>query len=196
MPRRPRGVITNTFLHVRARSTRGEVLFTHPRDYRVFVDWLREGAGVAGVAVHAYCLMTTHLHLLICVGEVTVSRFMHGLLQRYAQYFNRMYGSRGHVFGDRFWARPCEMDAYFLELLQYIHLNPVRAGLVARPEQYLWSSHRAYLRSDSGDNRWVETTALGLFGADADLAAKAYAAFIDLHLTVERTPPLTAGKSV
>lgn len=185
MPRRPRGVLINTLLHVTARSTRGQLLFTCERDFRTFLDQLRACLPQHGAQVHAYCLMSTHLHLILQVGDVPASRVLQTVLQRYAQYVNRRYGSRGHVFGTRFWSGLCQMDSYFLELLQYIHLNPVRAGIVPHPDLYPWSSHHAYMRP--GHRSWVTTEGLNLFGGSLDRAVEGYAAFIGTHLDMRRS---------
>jgi REP element-mobilizing transposase RayT len=82
--------------------------------------------------LYAYGLMKNHLHLLIEVDEVPLSRIMHSLLFGYAGYFNRRYGEVGHLFQGRYKAIVCDKDAYLLELVRYIHLNPVRAKIVKR----------------------------------------------------------------
>src|SRR5437667_11779101 len=89
-----------------------------------------------GVSVHAYCLMPNHFHLLVEVADRPVSTFMHGLLQRHAQYINRLYRHHGHVFADRFWSKRCDSDSYFLAVLGYIRLNPIRAGLTRSVARY------------------------------------------------------------
>lgn len=176
MPRRPRGLITNTFAHITARGNRDVPIFERPHDFPFFLDLLRDYSVAMEVKVHAYCLMTNHLHLLLEVGCVPISKLMHVLLLRYAKYINRAYQHRGHLFADRFWVRPVTWDGYLLVLLRYIHLNPVRAGLVERPEQYAWSSHRIYLELSSAP--WVSTTTLDLFAQDRPRAQDAYARFV------------------
>jgi len=89
--------------------------------------------------------MNNHLHLAVQVKELPLSRIMQNLGFRYTQYFNRRYKKTGHLFQGRYKALLIDADNYLLELMRYIHLNPIRACIVARPESYSWSSHRAYL---------------------------------------------------
>ena len=97
----------------------------------------------SGWILHEYCLMTNHYHLEIETPECTLSTGMHRFLARYVQRFNRRYGRRGHLFQERFKNILVEKESYGLELSAYIVLNPVRAGMVARPEDWTWSSYRA-----------------------------------------------------
>lgn len=176
MARRPRGFTVNSFLHITGKGNRGVPIFIEQPDYEGFLDQLRDFAVECGVRVHAYCLMANHFHLLVEVGEVPVSKLMHRLLFRHARYVNRRYGFRGHLFGDRFWSKLCPYDAYLLELLRYIHLNPVRAGLTEVPESYRWSSHRIYL--GLANVPWVSTAMLDLFGGGSHEGAEAFARFV------------------
>jgi hypothetical protein len=89
--------------------------------------------------------MPNHFHLLVEVGEVPTSRLMQALLTSYARWFNRAHGRRGHVFQGRYKAVVCDRDGYLLELVRYIHLNPVRAGLVRNAGAWKWSGHNEYL---------------------------------------------------
>lgn len=176
MPRRPRGRIVDSFLHITAKGNRGAPIYWYDQDYRFFLSCLERCAAQHAVRVHAYCLMTNHFHLLVEVGAVPVSKVMQTLLQRYAQYTNRVHSSHGHLFTDRFWARLCQRDAYLLELLRYVHLNPMRARLAATPELYPWSTHRAYLGVTNVP--WIATTSLDLFSPDRERAIAAYARFV------------------
>lgn len=176
MARRPRGSITNSFVHVTSIGNRGQSIYLHEPDYEFFLETLRECASQCLARVHAYCLMTTHFHLLAEVGEISLSRYMHRLLGRFAQHINRRYGFHGHVFGGRFWGRVCADDADVLSVLQYIHLNPVRAGIVGDPELYRWSSHMAYL--GLAFEPWVATDLLRFFSDDRSHAMECYARFI------------------
>jgi len=129
--------------------------------------------------------MTTHLHLLVEVADVPLSSAMQCVLQVYAQRFNRRYQYRGHVFADRFWSRPCETDPDLLEVLRYIHLNPVLAGIVRRPELYPWSSHRAYLHPQT--TGWVATgSILRIFAQSLDHAVREYRLFLEEEISARR----------
>ena len=95
--------------------------------------------------VHAYCLTTNHLHFAVEVGRMPLSRGMQNLTFLYTRWINQRKKRMGHLFQGRYKARLLDRDAYLLELVRYIHLNPVRAGLVEEPVDYPWSGHRAYL---------------------------------------------------
>ncbi len=176
MARKPRGIIVNAFVHVTAKGNRGVPIYLRDGDYRFFLTCLQEYAARDSARVHAFCLMRNHLHLLLEAGDRPISRLMHTLLHRYAQYVNRLNGYRGHLFGDRYWARVCSEDHDLLAVLRYVHLNPVQAGLVISPELYPWSTHRVYL----GISRlpWVATMALQFFSADRERAVASYARFV------------------
>ena len=121
--------------------------------------------------------MKTHVHLLLEVRQIPLSRFMQSLLFRHARYFNKRYGKVGHLFQGRYRAILCDKDAYLLELVRYIHLNPVRAKVVRDPERYLWTSHLSYLGKDS--KGLVDTDlVLGQFGANKSMGKRKYREFI------------------
>lgn len=90
--------------------------------------------------------MPNHAHLLVESSEEPLGKFMQGVQQSYSQYFNLRYRKVGHVFQGRYKAIICQKDEYLLELMRYIHLNPVRAGIVKRPDHYRYSGHQAYLK--------------------------------------------------
>lgn len=186
MPRHARGSIAHSFVHVTTRGNRGVDIFLDDDDRLFFLRRLQECTRRHETRVHAYCLLTNHVHLLVEAGEVPVSRAMQGALQSHAQYINRRYGHRGHLFGDRFWSNICAEDAYLLEVLRYIHLNPVRAGLAATPEEYPWSSHRAYL--GLADGAWIATRGiLKMFGQQPGAAVREYVRFIEEALPMARS---------
>lgn len=176
MPRRPRGVIVDSLVHVTSRGNRGAPIYLREQDYQVFLEFLREYLERHSARLHAYCLMTNHFHLVVEVRSTPLSMLMHALLNRFAKYINRFQGYRGHLFSGRFWSKGCDSDAYALAMVSYIHLNPCRAGITPDPETYPWSSHRVYL----GTSRvpWISTRLLDLFSADPGRAREAYARFV------------------
>lgn len=181
MPRHPRVSALHSFAHVTAKGNRGVSIFVDDEDRRFFLSWLEAYARKYAVRIHAYCLMTTHFHLLIEVGDSPMSILMQRLMQRHAQHINRRYGHRGHLFGDRFWSQLCERDNYLLGVVRYIHLNPVWAGLVVRPELYSWSSHNAYLGLNG--TSWITTGyILEMFARNRSEAVEAYVLFIEDEL--------------
>ena len=121
--------------------------------------------------------MRNHVHLALQVGEISLSRIMQNLSQRYTVWMNRQQGWTGHLFQGRYKAILLDADAYLLELLRYIHLNPVRAGIMKLPEGYAWSSHRAYLGQEKIP--WLTTDwTLAQFSEERRLARRRYREFI------------------
>jgi putative transposase len=121
--------------------------------------------------------MTNHVHLLIERQGETVGRIMHRVLTGYSQYYNRKYGKVGHVFQGRHKAVLCQTDRYLGELVRYIHLNPVRAGMVGRAEDHPHSSHRAYLGAEPAGIVDVDSV-LRFFGAEKKKARENFAKFV------------------
>jgi len=160
-----------------ARGCRGAPIYYDDGDYKSFLRLLEENSSQLNARIHAYCLMTTHFHLVVEVGSVPLSKLMHAVLHRHASCINRTYGFHGHLFGDRFWSKPCDSDAQALATVGYIHLNPCRAGITQYPERYPWSTHRAYL--GTSEIEWVSTSLLDLFSADRGRAHEQYARFVD-----------------
>lgn len=116
--------------------------FHREGDRLVYLALLREAAAKSACAVHAYCLMTNHVHLLVTPSdEATCATMMHAVAQRYAQYFNGAAGRTGALWEGRFRSCLVESARYVLSCYRYIELNPVRAGMVSSPEAYPWSSY-------------------------------------------------------
>lgn len=145
MARKPRVEFPGAFYHVIIRGNRQESVFFDDRDYHEYLRRLREARQRFAYTVYAYVLMPNHVHLLLETGGIALSRIMQWLGTTYTQYFNRRHRKVGHLFQGRYKAILCDKDAYLLALVRYLHLNPVRAGLVQDPARYRWSSHRAYL---------------------------------------------------
>lgn len=145
MARRPRVFAPGLLYHVIARGNQRQRTFCTGRDYAAYRERVARYRKSYGVKVYAYCLMPNHVHLLLETSHVPLSRFMQGLQQSYTQYFNRVHHKVGHLFQGRYKAIICEKEEYLLELVRYIHLNPVRSKLVRRAEEYRYSGHRVYL---------------------------------------------------
>ncbi len=148
MARRPRLFASGLLYHVIARGNQRQLTFLNDQDYRAYMRRLATYRDRYGVTLYAYCLMPNHVHLLLQTSEAPLGKFMQGLQQSYTQRFNRLHGKVGHLFQGRYQAIVCETDEYLATLVRYIHLNPVRAGLVDEPSAYLYSGHRAYLTGD------------------------------------------------
>jgi len=154
MARKPRIHFPGAFYHVIARGNRRQRIFLADTDYQLYLNFLSEYKDRYGFSLYTYTLMPNHLHLLIEVGEIPLSRLMQTLQFRYTRNFNIKYKKCGHLFQGRYKAILCDKDSYFLELSAYIHLNAVRARLVADPLDYRWGSYRSYVRE--GKDNLVE----------------------------------------
>ena len=142
-------------------------------DFLKYLDFLRDYKDRYGFSIYAYVLMSTHVHLLIEMGQVPLSKILQGVNQRFTMYFNRRYGTVGHLFQGRYRAILCDRDTYLFGLVKYLHGNPVRAGMVRQPEEYRWSSHRDYVGLNK--NGIVDTELLlGMFSEDLKTARKLY----------------------
>lgn len=129
--------------HVMSRGNDGIPIFRDDEDRRLFLELLAEEISRSRWVLHEYCLMTNHYHLEIETPECTLSTGMHRFLGRYVQRFNKRHKRRGHLFENRFKNVLVEKESYGLELSRYIALNPVKAHMVARPEDWPWSSYAA-----------------------------------------------------
>ncbi|MFC1679793.1 transposase [Elusimicrobiota bacterium] len=145
MPRPPRLDFPGACHHVIARGDNREALFREPEDYRAYLRELFESLIRFRVALHAYCLMTNHLHLLLQTSDAGLPDLMSRFHGWYARRFNSKYSRVGHVFKDRYSSKLVADNAYILELSRYIHMNPVAAGLAFKPQEYEWSSFRSHL---------------------------------------------------
>lgn len=134
----------NAKYHVMARSVRRLPLYKSEEDYEIFFMILKRTREKYPFTIHSYCLMTTHFHMLITTIKDEIWKIMKYLMQNYAMYFNRKYGTRGHVFDSRYVSCLIEDGRYFLEVSRYIHLNPVRACMVRAPLDYKYSSYRSF----------------------------------------------------
>jgi putative transposase len=128
--------------HVTQRSTDREAFFVDDADFGTFCELLDLAATRARWKLHAFCLMTNHVHLLIQTPQPTLPRGMQFLIGEYVEGFNERHGRRGALVQGRYKSLMVETEDHYLECLRYIAWNPVRAGLCARPEHWPWSSWR------------------------------------------------------
>jgi putative transposase len=145
MARKPRIHYAGAVYHVLVRGNARQQIFFETADYLRFLRFIGEGIKKYNHRIHAFCLMPNHIHMAVQVGDISLSRIMQNLCFRYTQWMNRRQDRVGHLFQGRYKAVLVDADSYLLELVRYIHLNPVRAGMVKSPEAYLWSSHLSYL---------------------------------------------------
>ena len=123
--------------HVMNRGRRSEEIFYQRDDYEAFVELLRESSEMWNIRVAAYCLMTNHYHLLVQTPDANLSRSMRHLNGVYTQRYNRRHGCDGQLFRGRYKSILIDADAYLLELVRYIHRNPLDSGLVDNLKKYL-----------------------------------------------------------
>lgn len=178
MPRKPRLHYPGAVYHVILRGNSGQDIFFDAGDRTRFFLLLQESVERFGHRIHAFCLMTTHLHAAIQVGDVPLSRIMQNVGFRYTQFINRKYKRSGHLFQGRFKALLIDVDSYLLELIRYIHLNPVRAGMSHHPGAYPWSSHASYSGAVAKPPWLTMDWALSQFAEQADLAAERFETFV------------------
>ena len=135
----------NAWHHVMNRARRGQDLFVDKADYQQFIDLLQEITDLFNINVAAYCLMPTHYHLMLQTPDANLSRCMRHLNGIYTQRYNFSHSCDGTLFRGRYKSILVDADNYVLQLVRYIHRNPLKAGLVKRLDQYVWSSHKGYL---------------------------------------------------
>lgn len=145
MPRPTRVSYNGAIYHVTIHGNNDEMVFRDNQDYSTYLEQLTRMLGRHAISLLAYGLMTNHIHLVVRTPQANISAGMQWLHGCYAALFNRRHGRRGHLFRDRFFSTVVDSDEYLLESTRYIHSNPVRAGLVPRPEDHRWSSYPQYI---------------------------------------------------
>jgi len=177
MARKPRIHVPGGLYHVMLRGNGGQAIFFSDADrYRLFL-LVQDGVERFGHRIHAFCLMKNHIHLVVQAGDIPLSRIMQNLSFRYTRWVNSRHKRTGHLFQGRYKALLVDKDSYLLELVRYVHLNPVRAGMVTDPDVYQWSGHRAYLGEEH--LTWLTCDAvLAQFGDSIDMARAKYARFV------------------
>ncbi|MFA6031036.1 MAG: transposase [Elusimicrobiota bacterium] len=174
------------FYHVTARGNNKQSIFTTEEDYGLYLELLADACQRYSLQAHAYCLMENHLHLLLRTLKANMSEAIEWLNGRYARLFNLGHSHIGHVFQRRFWSECIWDEAYLHEVGRYIHMNPVRAGIVETPEAYRWSSFREYLQS--GSKGFIRKDELLSIYAGADALADFYR-FTVARMETKEVPP-------
>jgi putative transposase len=182
MPRHARFMMADVPVHVIQRGHNRAACFFEPGDYAFYLEQLARLAPAAGCAVHAYCLMTNHVHLLLTPARAeSCALLIKQLAQRHTQHVNRLYRRSGTLWEGRFRSCLVEREDYLMACYRYIELNPVRAGLARRPRDYRWSSYRR--NAEGAAEGAVTPHALYLaLGTDPSARAAAYRALCRLAL--------------
>ncbi len=176
MPRKPRLFVAGGLYHVVLRGNGRADIFFEDGDRERWQSLIHKGLDRYGHRLHAYCWMTNHVHMLLQAGDLPLAGFIGALASTYARSINKRNNRVGHLFERRYRASLVQQDAYLLEVVRYIHLNPVRAHMVDSPDGYPWSSHHAYLGRPRPP--WLTTDfVLSCFAPSFDRARTAYRRF-------------------
>ena len=184
---------SGAYYHVTSRGNEKKDVFRSQKDREKFLSYLESATERYGAAVHAYCLMSNHYHLLMETPEGNLSQIMRHINGAYTNYFNTKRQRAGHLFQGRYKAILVEKDAYALELSRYIHLNPVRAGMVQMPGEYRWSSYRSYI-GQTARPEWLKITdQLGQFSGAEKEKQDSYRHFVEAIIGEDEQNPLAAA---
>ncbi|MCG6891032.1 MAG: transposase [Gammaproteobacteria bacterium] len=182
MPRKPRMYIGDIPCHVVQRGNNHGACFFAARDYHLYLHFLQDACRRYRVDLHAYVLMTNHVHLLMTPQDSCgISRVMQSLGRRYVQHVNVKYRRSGTLWDGRHKSSVVDIDAYFLTCMRYIELNPVRANMVKHPADYLWSSFQTNTRSCTDSILTPHPVYLAL-GDDMALRHQTYRSLFDDQL--------------
>ena len=184
MPRRTRMYLPGHVYHVFQRGNNRNSCFLESENYQYYLGLWIECSRRYGVTVHAYCLMTNHVHFLVTPAKTdSISRVTRDVGSRYAFYFNRKYNRTGTLWEGRHKSCLVQDERYFLTCSRYIELNPVEAGIVDQPGKYAWSS---YLANAWGRNDWLDRhDVYQLLGENAESRRHAYRDLFKKRLTDE-----------
>jgi putative transposase len=182
MPRRARISLADIPHHIVQRGNNRDACFYSDQDYLFYLECLQENAELTGCSIHAYVLMTNHVHLLVTPQTTDgIGVMMRRLGQRYVQYINRTYKRSGTLWEGRYKSCITSEETYVLACYRYIELNPVAAGMVTHPADYPWSSYRANALGEV--NKVVTTAAMyEALGIDRFVRVKAYRGIFRHHL--------------
>ena len=187
MARKPRIEIPGGLYHIITRGNNRKRIFQSHDDYLKFLELLKRQKSKQPFYLYAYCLMPNHIHMLAEMQDDPISRVMQGLLTSFSQYHNRKYRKVGHLFQGRYKAILCQSDSYLAGLVRYIHLNPVRARIVATPEEYQYCGHRAYIGMDRSGLVDAEPV-LRHFGSTKNRAVEVYKQFVNAAIGQQSQP--------
>lgn len=201
MPRTARKELPGGLAHVTTRTVRRLPLFLTEMDALAYLDLLDfVTRDVADWSILAYCLMPNHVHLVVDAEIDELALAMHRINGLYAQRFNREHGFTGHLFQGRYHTKPIQDEAHLPGSLRYAVMNPVRAGLCERPENWRWSSHRATVGLAAMPRFLDVERALACFGGDLAVARRGFRNFVEEQLarrpeegTVPGTVPVVAA---
>jgi len=182
MPRKPRFFLPDIPVHIVQRGHSRDPVFFETGDYQAYLHWLHEAAERYDCDIHAYVLMTNHIHILATPKKAdSISLMMQYIGRHYVPYINYTYGTSGSIWEGRYKASLIQDETYLLTCMRYIELNPVRADMVSSPGAYRWSSYRM---NGQGKNNMLVTQHFlyKLLGKTTDLRIEAYKALFKGHI--------------
>ncbi len=178
------------YYHITSRGNERKEIFKSANDREKFLTYLEASAKRYGAVIHVYCLMNNHYHLLLETPFGNLSQIMRYINGSYTTYFNTKQKRCGHLFQGRYKAIVIDADEYAAELSRYIHLNPVKAGVVDRPEEYKWSSYRYYIGNSKRPEGFRVDLILGYFGKNLSVSQKGYSEFTEAMIRKKYESPL------
>lgn len=184
--------------HILSRGNRAEFIFEEDSEKESFLQILQRAVEKYGTELYAYCIMGNHYHLLVGVPYGILSKVMHAVQSSYGTYLQRERGWIGHVFAGRYKSLCVEKEGYLLELSRYIHLNPVRAKIVKKPEDYKWSSYRFYVGKEKKP-KWLNVGwLLEEYGTSPATAQRRYREFVEAGIGTPTPFPVEkiAGQAI
>jgi len=195
MPRKSRIDTTGALHHIMVRGIERCNIFRNDADRDNFLERLEKVLTETKTTCYAWALIPNHLHLLLQTGSVPISTVMRRLLTGYALYYNRKHRRHGHLFQNRFKSILCQKDSYFLELVRYIHLNPIRARIVDNLEEldkYKYCGHSVITGLENAEWQDIKEV-LGMFGSHTGPARRSYRSFVGKAITEGKRQDLTGG---
>ena len=190
MARPLRITFPGAFYHVTSRGNERKAVFKSKRDRKKFLEYLESATLRYDARIHTYCLMDNHYHLLLETPSGNLPQIMRHINGAYTTYFNVKRDRSGHLFQGRYKAILVDIDEYAKELSRYIHLNPVRAKIVQKPEDYAWSSYQYFIGKQKPAEWLYRDFILGYFGKKVSSAQKGYQEFVNALVFEEYDSPL------
>lgn len=178
------------FYHITSRGNERKSIYQTNRDYERFISYLESATERYGANIHCFCLMTNHYHLLLETPRGNLQSILHHINTGYTNYFNAKKRRSGHLFQGRYRAILVEKDLYALELSRYIHLNPVRAGIIKDPLQYPWSSYPPYCSKQSNWDWLQRDFILSQISKKLGKAIRGYRDYVQRGMTEKQEDPL------
>ena len=195
MPRQARIDVPGALHHIIARGIERSKIFRRKKDYADFLARLATLVTETQTECFAWALLPNHFHLLLKTGSAPIATVMRRLLTGYAVSFNHRYGRKGHLFQNRYKSILCQEDPYLMELVRYIHLNPLRAGMVTDSlalARYAFAGHGVLTGDQAND--WQNTaTVLRLLGKKVSVARRKYRQYVEDGIAQGQRPDLTGG---